>query len=130
MNNKTTAILASVVVVIFAVIGVGYITSQPAPQPEKQPATQTEAPLPTAEELITKLQAEQPAIDTALVAALPQVSTLYTVERGKLYVRGEWYGAILQYKGTDTSNRDTLRIVMQKKGRTMDTSHFVSAATC
>lgn len=114
MNNKTTWLLASIVVIIFAVIGVGFITSQSSEQPKEQPA-KTREELPTASELTLLLQKEQAAIDSSITASFPQISTLYTIERGKLYHKGEWYGAILQYKGSESANRDTLRIVMQQK---------------
>ncbi len=113
--SKTTPFMAACVVGIVVIIGVGFATSSPAPAPASQPHKQQPTPALSETELTARLQREQPTINEALIATLPNVATLYTTERGKLYHTGEWYGAILQYKGTDAANRDTLRLVMQKK---------------
>lgn len=118
MNNKTTIGLSVCVVIIFAVIGIGFITSRPAPTQTPAPVVKNEDPLPNEAQLQLQLAGEQPAIHQAITTAFPTVSTDYTIDRAKLYHRGEWYGAILQYKGSDTINRDTLRIVLQKKNGT------------
>lgn len=115
MSNKTTLLLSICVIIIFAVIGVGFGISTLQEQPKKEPVVATEASLPSKETLRAQLASEQPLIDAALTTAFPNITALYTVERGALYHRGEWYGAILQYKGSDSLNRDTLRIVLQKK---------------
>lgn len=114
MTNKTTLVMSVLTVVIFAAIGVGFLTSRPVSQPTTQPVAQ-EAPLPTTVELEATLLQEQPLIDAAIAKALPTLQEFYTTERQKLYHRGEWYGAILQYTGGDVNSRDTLRIVLQKK---------------
>lgn len=115
MNSKTTWLLTGCVVVIFAIIGIGFLTANPQPQPAPQPVQQIEATLPSEAELQNRLALEQPAITAALQEALPKVELLYITERAKLYHRGEWYGAVLQYTGSDSNNRDTLRIVLYKK---------------
>jgi hypothetical protein len=44
-----------------------------------------------------------------------QVSNLYTINSGKLYGEGDWYGTTLTYKGPIPDNRDSLRIVAHKE---------------
>ncbi len=39
----------------------------------------------------------------------------YNIQKGKLYKKGQWYATTLQYIGSDESNYDTLRLVMEKK---------------
>lgn len=117
MNNRTTYILiACTLVILGAAVGIGAFISQPKPQP--QPVSQQPAKkevLPTTEELDTQLTAELPAISSVLSAAYPTIASDYIINRGKLYHKGEWYGTTLTYKGTDIDNRDTLRVLMQKK---------------
>lgn len=118
MSNKTTLLLAVCTGIIFLVIGIGFISSSPQTEPKSQTQTKTaatEETLPSAAELRQQLTTETPTITTAITNALPTLEQNYTIERAKLYHKGEWYGAILQYKGSDTNNRDTLRIVLQKK---------------
>lgn len=66
-------------------------------------------------ELAKKLTTEQPTITAVLSAAYPKSATDYTMSSAKLYDKGQWFGAILTYKGSDSMNRDTLRVLMQKK---------------
>lgn len=116
MKNKTTLLLGIGVLIIIGIIAAGFLFSRPAaPPPAQKPTPQKQEPLPTTAELEVLLITEQPAITTLLIEQYPNISTDYTVDRAKLYHRGEWYGAILQYKGSDVNNRDTLRIVLQKK---------------
>ena len=66
--------------------------------------------------LAAQLETEQATIDTVLIAAYPKIQTDYLVNKGQLYgEKGEWYGTTLTYKGADVANRDTLRLLMQKK---------------
>lgn len=60
------------------------------------------------------LDKERSAISAIITKQYPQLSSLYTM-RETLYNRGEWYGAVLTYKGTDTDNRDTLRLIAHKQ---------------
>lgn len=62
-----------------------------------------------------QLAVEQQAIDHAITNEYPAISNLYIVNPGKLYGRGEWYGTTLTYKGTDSDNRDTLRLLLKKE---------------
>lgn len=119
MQTKNTIILAIITISIIAVaIIAGVITQQPAPTPKPEPAKQQEKPLPKESELKAMLLTEQPAIDQAIASAYPQLASLYIVEPGKLYHDGTWYGTTLTYVGSDEMNRDTLRLLMQKKNGT------------
>ncbi len=118
MNNRQTIILALAalgILAVVAVVGVLVSTPQPAQPPQQQPTTDT-APKPSADELSAMLDDEMEAIADALTSAYPDAANLYTINKGKLYDRGQWYGTTLTYRGPDTDNRDTLRILMQKKG--------------
>lgn len=64
--------------------------------------------------LQTLLGAELPAITKIIAQKYPTLSSLYDI-KDHLYDRGQWYGAVLTYKGTDTDNRDTLRLVAHKE---------------
>lgn len=115
MQSKSTIILGAVTIVIIAVAVIaGIVTQQPTEQPK--PQTQHTTSLPSAGQLEKKLADEQPAIILALSEAYPRLLNLYTVQTGKLYHDGNWYGTTLTYYGPDETNRDTLRVLMQKKG--------------
>lgn len=115
MTNKTTILLAACVIVIFGVIGIGFISSQPKAEPVPQKQAPKAESLPSEEQLKTKLVSERPAIESLLSTSFPTLTRDYSIERDTLYHKGEWYGAVLQYKGTDVNNRDSLRIVLYKK---------------
>ena len=117
MNNKATIVLLACTIAIFAVIGIGFLSSnknEPKPAPTVKQSESSEK-LPTRSELETLLTSETPAIQRAITATFPTLEQNYTIERSALYNTGDWYGTILQYKGSDVNNRDTLRIVLQKK---------------
>lgn len=116
MKTKNTIILAIATIGIIAVaIIAGIITQQPQTPP---PVVEQKKPLPTAEKLASMLINEQFAIDQVIATNYPQIAELYTVNPGKLYDNGLWYGTTLTYKGTDDLSRDTLRVLMQKKNGT------------
>lgn len=120
MSNKTTYILAACTFVILAAaIGIGAFVTQPKSNPEPQPTikqpTKTVELAPTKDQLDERLDKELPALSAALTAAYPTIPNEYIIDRGKLYGNGEWYGTTLTYKGADVDNRDTLRVLMQKK---------------
>ena len=75
----------------------------------------TPAPKPTKQQLEQKLTYELPVIKTVLTEAYPKIATDYTMSNGQLFDEGQWYGTTLSYHGSDTLNRDTLRVLMQKK---------------
>lgn len=56
---------------------------------------------------------ELPAINILIDKQYPTLMSLYTI-KDTLYDRGQWYGAVLTYKGTDNDNRDTLRLIAHK----------------
>ncbi|MFZ1360817.1 MAG: hypothetical protein WAS27_02210 [Candidatus Saccharimonadales bacterium] len=119
MNNKTTLLLSGVVIVIIAIIGVGFVMSPrqtTAPHQSIDVSTTNTKTGLTREQLAKKLLDEQPLIHDVLTHEFPSLTTLYDIERETLYSDGSWYGSILQYKGDDINNRDTLRVVLQKKG--------------
>ncbi len=64
--------------------------------------------------LKTLLASEQADIQAAILASNPKIGSLYKINAGTLYQRGEWYGTTLSYKGTETLSRDTLRLVAHK----------------
>lgn len=119
MNNRTTFILAGITggILLVAVV-VGIISSQQTAiptQPQVQTQQPTKEPTLTALELQDLLVAELPAITLAFNQAFPTASEQYTIDQGRLYEQGQWYGTTLTYKGTDQANRDTLRVILQKK---------------
>jgi len=66
------------------------------------------------DELSRRLVSETPAIHQALKQKFPNIG-LYTISPGQLYWMGEWYGTTLIYQGPFSPNRDTLRVVLEKK---------------
>lgn len=68
------------------------------------------------EKLRENLDSEFTSIKKSLEDKYPQIGDLYDIKKGELYSRGEWYGTTLVYKGTDSANRDTLRVVLNKDG--------------
>jgi hypothetical protein len=119
MSNKTTIWLLACTIAIFAVIGFGFLSSRETPEPTPRQTTsqQESQSLPIAE-LDARLLTETTRIQDVIVEKIPEVTDNYTIERARLYGDASWYGAILQYKGSDTLNRDTLRIVLKKKNDT------------
>lgn len=61
------------------------------------------------------LNQERPDILRALKEKYPKIK-LYTVDSGKLYHWGDWYGTILRYKGAYSQSSDSLRVVLAKEG--------------
>lgn len=62
------------------------------------------------------LESQLPIITAVITSAYPKVASDYTMIKPQLYEQGKWFGAVLQYRGTDITNRDTLRVLVQKKG--------------
>lgn len=116
MSNRATWLFAICTLSILGgAIIIGILSHQP--QPAAAPAVHY-APSLSKSELNTQLTTELPTITQALLTAYPAISSLYTINRGALYDQGQWYGTTLIYQGADTDNRDTLRLLMQKKGGT------------
>jgi hypothetical protein len=110
---KTVLLLVGVVAVAAGAIIYGALTpqaGQQAPQP-----SQSSSPAPAKVDLAASLESERATIHGVLIAGYPKVATDYTISREELFDKGQWYGALLIYKGTDTDNRDTLRVLMEKK---------------
>lgn len=60
---------------------------------------------------------EQSAIQSALYSKYPQAQSDYELRSGRLYHRGELYGAILVARDQMGDNADTLRVMLQKDER-------------
>lgn len=84
--------------------------SAPTGQPQREVSTS-----PSKQQLAERLETERPTILTVLTSAYPKSQTDYIIGSEALYGKGEWYGAVLTYKGSDMMNRDTLRVLLQKK---------------
>lgn len=112
MNSryKTPIIVTISVVIAIASFAYGALT---APREQtKQTSVPTSTP---AVDLSQQLTSEKPTIVGVLVNAYPKIATDYTIVNERLFEQGQWYGAVLTYRGTDTNNRDSLRVLMQKK---------------
>lgn len=92
----------------------GALTATPVEKPSTTPSPSVSSK-PKAAELKEKLQLEMPTILSVMTAAYPKITTDYIVNTGQLFDEGQWFGTTLTYKGTDTDNRDTLRVLLQKK---------------
>jgi hypothetical protein len=116
MNNRQTTILAGIAIAIVSIVViVGIIGTPPASKPATDSNQQPEQSKLSSAELETLLEKELPVISVVLGAQYPTISQLYIIDRGKLYESGQWYATTLTYNGTDQDNRDTLRVIMQKK---------------
>jgi len=109
-QKRTLIIIASVVIGIGA-FTYGALTASPQQSDSKPTPSQT----PVKIDLGKELQTERPTIIEVLTTAYPKIKTSYIISEGQLYDKGEWYGTTLTYKGKDSLNRDTLRVLMQKK---------------
>lgn len=85
-----------------------------APQGDSQP-TQSNTPTPSSTPVKKTFEQERETILAALATKYPDLTKDYTISKGKFYKDGALYGTTLTYKGSDTMNRDTLRVLMQKK---------------
>ncbi len=116
---KTYLIVIASIIVGGGAFTYGALTAPKKPETIKTTAITSQKPIPSKKpekiDLKKQLQTELPAITSALTAAYPQVSTDYTINPGNLYDKGQWFGTTLTYKGSDTDNRDTLRVLLQKK---------------
>ncbi len=57
------------------------------------------------------LDKNQTALTSLIFSKYPSVPSTYTLQEGRLFDQGEWYGTALVYKGSDTDNRDTLHLI-------------------
>lgn len=130
-NVKTFLIVIASIIIGGAAFAYGALTApnQPqtqvsqqqteSPKPEtsketKQPETEKPKELSPEEQLAV----EQGAVDGVLIEKYPKISSDYTINKGQLFEKGKWYGTTLTYKGGDVNNRDTLRVLMEKKDGT------------
>ena len=122
-----------VIITLVCVIGIIVASIQQTSTPVKEQPRITPKPL-SSTDLQVRLASEIPAIQVVITSSFPQLSQLYMIEKERLFEQGQWYGAILTYKGTDSDNRDTLRLILQKKGekwiiRTTPPQIIVSSVT-
>ena len=108
----STAVLALVAIACVGAILIG--SQQHTDTSHTTTTSQHKAQLTTAE-LDARLASERATIQSVLTTAFPALSQSYTIGREQLFDDGSWYGAILTYKGTDENNRDSLRVLLQKK---------------
>lgn len=66
-------------------------------------------------QLRDRLTGEIQTITAVLLTAYPKINIDYTIGDSKLYGEGQWFGTTLTHTGADKDNRDTLRVLMQKK---------------
>lgn len=111
MRRKDMKIIILTAIGIIAACGAFTYGALTAPQ-QQTPVKQQTA---VKQDPNSQLDKELETITLVLQSAYPKITTDYTISRGKLYDQGQWYGTTLTYKGTDTFNRDTLRVLMQKK---------------
>jgi hypothetical protein len=86
------------------------VAVKPSVSPQSKPT-----PKPTKSQLEQQLVTELPIVTNILVTAYPKIATDYTISKSQLFDRGQWFGVVLSYHGADTANRDTLRVLLQKK---------------
>lgn len=89
----------------------------PIPTPRVSPRSTTKpATTVIKEDPAVVLARETEVVTKIITAKYPLAATDYIIGVGKLYTdHGTWYGMTLTYRGTDTMNRDTLRVLLQKK---------------
>lgn len=108
---KTFLIIIAVIFVAGASLAYGALT---APTQQKT-ATVSQTPKTEKTDLKALMESEFPTINGVLLAAYPKVGTDYIIGNKQLLGDGRWFGATLTYKGSDTANRDTLRVLLEKK---------------
>jgi hypothetical protein len=113
-NLKIFLITLACIFIAGASLTYGALTAPGRQTKQKPVATQT--PQPTKVQLEQKLVQELPLITSVLVSKYPLIASNYTIEKGQLFDRGQWFGTTLTYHGPDNDNRDTLRVLLQKKG--------------
>lgn len=122
MRNSRQSRIANLLIVIgIAIILIGSFvfgamstTQQPKQNVESSKTPDQPAPISLEQQLTTEL----PQITETLLSAYPKISTDYTIENASLYDKGQWFGAVLRYKGADNTNRDSLRVLLQKEKNT------------
>lgn len=111
-DMKLPLIIIAAIIVGIGAFAYGALTATPAE------TSQTLSPTPSPVKKINltdQLKTERPTIIGVLTTAYPKIKADYMIAEGKLYGQGEWYGTVLTYHGKDTMNRDTLRVLMEKK---------------
>ena len=114
-NMQTFLIIIGCVLIGGGSLALGALTAPQAPKAQPQVAQQSKPSRNPKKPESNPLEKELPTITAVLTAAYPKSATDYTMSKPKLYEEGRWFGALLSYKGTDSMNRDTLRVLMEKK---------------
>lgn len=114
-NMQTFLIIIGCVVICGGSLALGALTAPQAPKAQPQAAQQSKPSESPKKPKSNSLEKELPTITAVLTAAYPKSATDYTMSKSKLYEEGRLFGALLSYKGTDSMNRDTLRVLMEKK---------------
>ncbi len=114
MNRQLKITLIVIATIIVAIGSVAYGAAT-APHSSLHKSSSSAPKTMTKKDLAARLKKEQSTILGVLTTAYPKIKTDYSINQGQLFGKGEWYGTTLTYKGTDSMNRDTLRVLMQKK---------------
>ena len=122
-NLKTFLYVIAGILIAGASLAYGALTAPKHPQSATTPIITSTTPTitpnphkkPTKQQLEKALESELPTITSVMTAQYPKIATDYTASKGQLFDEGQWYGTALTYHGADSSNRDTLRVLMQKK---------------
>lgn len=114
MMNRDLRIFLSIIAALFIAGGaLAYGAATPT-APQASPSS-TPQPTLSKSQLEKRLESERSTIIGVLTAAYPKIEGDYTISKGQLFDKGQWYGTTLMYQGKDTLNRDTLRVLLQKK---------------
>lgn len=110
MNKPLKIVLIALAFILIVSVSLTYsaVITPDKSVPSQQPKN-------TEKQLQEKLVGEIQTITTVLSTIYPKITTDYTLGNTKLYGEGQWFGTTLTYKGIDANNRDTLRVLMQKK---------------
>lgn len=111
---KKFLIILAVIFIAGASLTYGALT---APKQQTQTPVSTASQTPEIKKPDSKptLETEFPTIQGVLLASYPKADTDYIMANKQLLGDGRWFGATLTYKGSDTANRDTLRVLLEKK---------------
>lgn len=70
----------------------------------------------TQEDLNGLLANEKSDIHSSLSKEYPSIFEIYSVDYEKLYLDGNWYGAVFSYNDKSSHQRDSIRVILKKNG--------------
>lgn len=110
---KKFLIIVAIIFIAGASLAYGALT---APK-QKQTPVATTSRTPEVEKPDPKptLESEFPTINGVLLASYPKAGTDYIMGNKQFLGDNRWFAATLTYKGSDSNNRDTLRVLLEKK---------------